>query len=247
MQVVLKPSDLDRSSLALPGTWFRGHRRKAMSRFQGAVPDHESPRSHAHTRKQRLPLGPPKGKPSAIRGIGEWANSRSYGGREEKRRNQQGHARVNQAAVPASKRTLSARLNVSQLPPIRFENEVHKRFFASSQPVQSVQQDHLRPHLPRCLSRQPTMPVHSRQCLRTLQIELDASHQGGFCLLQGRAISGDIEIGADCVPLIATPSGITSEFHLLAPVPAYSSNTRKHSTTGGLPVPEQRLRFGGRG
>ena len=246
MQVVPNVSDLNRLSPALPGTWFRGHLRRAMSAFKGRVPDHESPRSHTHTRKQRLPLGPPEGQPSAIRGRGEGANSRSNSGRERKRRNQQGNACVNQAAVPAPGKTLSAQLNVGQRQPIRFENEVQRCLTASSQPVQSAPQGHLRPDVPRRLSRQPTIPFLSGQCLRTLQIQLDAGHQGGLRLLQGRAIGGDIEIGANRVPLITALSGITSQVHLLVPAPVCGSKTRKHSTTGGLRVLERQPRIGDR-
>ena len=246
MQVVPKASNLHWSSPALPGTCFLERLNTTMNTSKWRIYYYESPRSHTHTRRQRLPLGPSEGQPSAIRGRGEGANSRGYGVGERKRRNQQGHACVNQAAVQAPERALSARLNVSQRQPIRFENEVQRHSSASTQPVQNAQQSHSRPDMPRRLARQPTAPVLSRQCLRTLQIQLNTGCQGGLRLFQGRAISSDIEISANRVPLIAALSGITSEVHLLVPAPACGSKTCKHSTTGGLRLPERPLSVGGR-
>ena len=231
MQVVPKNSDLGKSSPALPGTRFRCPLRTGMSTSKGCAPYHESPRSHTHTQAQRLPLGPPEGQPSAIQGHGGGASLWSYSGGERRRRNQQDHACIDQAAVQTPERTLSAQLNVGQRQPVRFENEAHRRRSASTQPAQNAQQGQLRPNVPWRLSRQPTVPVLSRQCLRTLQIQFDTSRQGGFRLLQGRAISGDIKIGANRVPLIAMLPSTTLQVHLRFPAPACDSKTRRQSTT----------------
>ena len=229
MQVVPKASNLHRSSPALPGTCFLDRLSTTMNTSKWLISYHESPRSHKDTGRQRLPLGPPEGQPSSIRGRGEGASLWGYRGWERKRRNQQGHACVNQAAVQAPYRALSARLNVGQRQSIRFENEVQRRLSASSQPVQCAEQHHLRPDVPRRLSRQPTMPVLSGQCLRTLQIQLNAGRQGGFRLLQGRAIGGDIEIGANRVPLIATTVG-----HNIAGSPSRPSSSLWFQNTQAL-------------
>ncbi len=190
-------------------------------------------------------LSPSEGQPSALRGRGRWAKLWSYGGGERRRRNEQGHTCVNQAAVQSPERALSAQLNVSQRQLIRFKKEAQGRFSARSQPVQSAQQSHLRSDVPRHLPGQPTTLVLIRQCLRALQIQLDTGHQRSFRLLQGRTIGGDIKIGANRVPPITALSGITPQVHSLFPNPACGFKTRLHSTTSGLRMPEPCLRVGG--
>ena len=230
MQVVPKTLDLGRSSPALPGTWFSGDIRTGMSAYKGRVPCHESPRSHTFAREQRLPLGSSEGQPSAIRRHGEGANSWGHSGREGKRRGQKGHTCIDQAAIKPPQKSLSAPLNVGQRPPFRVEKEVHRRPSASMQPVKKTQRGHLRPDVPRGLSCQPTKPILSRQRVRALQIQFNTGRQGGFRLIEGRTISGDIKIGANRVPPITTLSGITSQVHLRFPTPIRNSKTGGQST-----------------
>ena len=228
-------SNLDRSFPALPGAWFKGHLRAAVSTRRGGVPHHESARCHSLARGQRLPHGPAEGQPSAIQGHGQRAKPWSHGCREGKRGNRQVHTCIDQAAVRLAKRTVSAQLSVGQCQPIRFQNKAQRHCVSSMQSTQDAQQGHLPPDVPRCFSRQPAASLLRRQSLRTLQIKLNAGCQGSSRFLQRIAIGGDIEICTNRVPPITAQPRITLkgqiQIHTQLPDPACHSRFVCQSTT----------------
>ena len=245
MQVVPTISNSGRSSPAMPGTRFGDHLRAAMSTGNGGILRHESPRSHPHTRGQRLPLRPTEGKPSAIRGHCQRTNSPRDDGGKGERRTHQVDARIDQASVRFAERALPPRLNMGQRQTIRFENEAQRRRASATLPIQEAQQDPFGPDMQGCLPCQPAALLLGRQCLGTLQIQLDTGCQGCSRLPQGCAIGGDVEVGTDRLPPIAALSGIASQVqvHFRSPVSARCSRTRGQSTTSVPHWPEFGLRL----
>ena len=202
----------------------------AMQVWKANAVANEGPRSHTHIGGQRVPPRPPDGEPSAVRGHCGREDAPGHGGRKPRRRHLNGNACGDQTPIRSARQAVSFRLSWGGNWKIRFQDETERcRAFALLS-VQEGQGGHLRPNMPWCSARQDALPFVGRHPLDAFEVKFYARRQRRLRLFERRAVCRDIEIGADCMPLVAADTSVTSQREVHFGVPL------EVPTTVGQPI-----------
>lgn len=114
---------------------------------------------------------------------------------------------------------------------MRLQDEAERCRAASLWSLQEGQQGHLRPNMPRCPAREEAVPFVGRHVPDAFEIKLDARGQRRFRLFKCRTVCCDIEVGADCVPLVAADSGVASQREIHSGTPIKAPGTFRQRIT----------------
>ena len=116
----------------------------------------------------------------------------------------------------------------------RLQDEAERCRAVSLWSLQEGPQGHLRPNMPWCSTREEPAPFIGRHVPDAFEIKLYARGQRCFRLFKRRTVCCDIEVGTDCVPLVAADSGITSqrEVHSGTPIEAPSTFRQRITAIG---------------
>ena len=172
---------------------------------------HESPRGHTHIGGQRLSLRPADRQPSSFQRHCPWTNSERHDCRKGERRHHEADARVHQATIRSKWARISTSLGTNGHWCRGFKNEPTKSTIVATKSFPPRQYDHLGAHMPRRSASQKAPLLVGWHLLNAFQVQFDTRSQRRFRILEGRAVGGDIQVGTDRMPLLATLSSVTSQ------------------------------------
>ena len=108
--------------------------------------------------------------------------------------------------------------------------------------LEEGQQGHLRPNMLWCPTCEEAVPFVGRHVLDTFEVELYARRQRRLRLFERPAVRCDIEVGTDCVPLVAADSGVASQREVHFGMPLEVPTTVGQRITALGPWLDQRRR-----
>ena len=199
---------------------------------------HESPRGHTHSGGQWLSLRSADRQPSSFHRYCRRANSACHGFRERGRRHHKADAGVHQAPVRSAWTFVSSALGMYRGRRTRLKNEPSRRAIVAIKAVQPGQYGHLGAYMPRCSACQKAPLLVGWQLFNPIQVQFDARRQRRLRVLEGRAVGGDVEIGADRMPLLTALAGITSQCLVHSGSLLKTTVICDQRTTGSLLLPE---------
>ena len=120
----------------------------------------------------------------------------------------------------------------------RLKNEPSRRAIVAIKAVQPRQHDHLGAYMPRCSACQKAPLPVGWQLLNPIQVQFDARRQRRLRVLEGRAVGGDVEVGADRMPLPTALAGMTSQCLVHSGSLLNTTVRCDQRTTGSLLLPE---------
>lgn len=89
--------------------------------------------------------------------------------------------------------------------------------------------------MPWCLAGQEAVPVGDRHVVDSFEVELYARRQRRLRLFERRAVRSDIEVGTDCVPLVAADMSVTSQRQVQIGTPPEAPTTVGQRITADRP------------
>ncbi len=172
---------------------------------------HENPGGHTHIGGQRLSIRPADRQPSPIYRHCSRTNAACHDCRKGERRHHEADARFHQATIGPKWTRISTSLGMNGHWCRGFKNEPTKSTIVATKAFPPRQDGHLGAHMPRRSAGQKTPLIVGWHLPNAFQVQFDTGGQRRFRILEGRAVGGDIQVGTDRMPLVATLSSVTSQ------------------------------------
>lgn len=118
---------------------------------------------------------------------------------------------------------------------MRLQDETERCRVVTLWPLKEGQEGQLRPYMPWRLAGQEAVPVGGRHVVDSFEVELYARRQRRLRLFERRAVRSDIEVGTDCMPLVAADTSVTSQREVHFGIPLDVATTVEQRTIATRP------------